>query len=114
MDLLARLAAVVGEKSVLADPDETISYMQEPRGLFHGRALAVVRPTTVAQISRVLAICNEVGTGVVPQGGNTGLVGGQTPEDARRQIVLSLTRTRQYPRYRSRQRHHDLWTPGSR
>ncbi len=92
MDLLARLAAVVGEKSVLADPDETISYMQEPRGLFHGRALAVVRPTTVAQISRVLAICNEVGTGVVPQGGNTGLVGGQTPEDARRQIVLSLTR----------------------
>ena len=92
MDLLARLAAVVGEKSVLADPDETISYMQEPRGLFHGRALAVVRPSTVAQISRVLAICNEIGTGVVPQGGNTGLVGGQTPDDARRQIVLSLTR----------------------
>ena len=92
MDLLARLAAVVGEKSVLADPDEMISYMQEPRGLFHGRALAVVRPTTVAQISRVLALCNESGTGVVPQGGNTGLVGGQTPDDTRRQIVLSLSR----------------------
>ncbi len=92
MDLLARLAAVVGEKSVLADPDETISYMQEPRGLFHGRALAVVRPSTVAQISRVLALCNESGTGVVPQGGNTGLVGGQTPDETRRQIVLSLTR----------------------
>ena len=92
MDLLARLAAVVGEKSVLADPGETFSYMEEPRGLFHGRALAVVRPSTVAQISRVLALCNESGTGVVPQGGNTGLVGGQTPDDARRQIVLSLTR----------------------
>ncbi len=92
MDLLARLAAVVGEKSVLADPDETFSYMQEPRGLFHGRALAVVRPSTVAQISGVLALCNESGTGVVPQGGNTGLVGGQTPDDTRRQIVLSLTR----------------------
>ena len=92
MDLLARLAAVVGEKSVLADPGETFSYMEEPRGLFHGRALAVVRPSTVAQISLVLALCNESGTGVVPQGGNTGLVGGQTPDDARRQIVLSLTR----------------------
>jgi FAD/FMN-containing dehydrogenase len=92
MDLLARLAAVVGEKSVLADPGETFPYMQEPRGLFHGRALAVVRPSTVAQISRVLALCNESGTGVVAQGGNTGLVGGQTPDDTRRQIVLSLSR----------------------
>ena len=92
MELLARLAAVVGEKSVLADPGETSSYMQEPRGLFHGRALAVVRPSTVAQISRVLALCNESGTGVVAQGGNTGLVGGQTPDDTRRQIVLSLSR----------------------
>jgi len=92
MELLARLAVVVGEKSVLADPGEMFSYMQEPRGLFHGRALAVVRPSTVAQISRVLALCNESGTGVVPQGGNTGLVGGQTPDDTRRQIVLSLTR----------------------
>jgi FAD/FMN-containing dehydrogenase len=92
MELLARLAAVVGEKSVLADPGETFSYMQEPRGLFHGRALAVVRPSTVAQISRVLALCNESGTGVVAQGGNTGLVGGQTPDDTRRQIVLSLSR----------------------
>ena len=92
MELLARLAVVVGEKSVLADPGEMFSYMQEPRGLFHGRALAVVRPSTVAQISRVLALCNESGTGVVAQGGNTGLVGGQTPDDTRRQIVLSLTR----------------------
>ena len=92
MELLARLAAVVGEKSVLADPGEMFSYMQEPRGLFHGRALAVVRPSTVAQISRVLALCNESGTGVVAQGGNTGLVGGQTPDDTRRQIVLSLSR----------------------
>ena len=92
MDLLARLTAVVGEKSVLAGPDEIISYTQEPRGLFHGRALAVIRPSTVAQISQVLAVCNESGTGVVPQGGNTGLVGGQTPDGTGRQIILSLTK----------------------
>jgi FAD/FMN-containing dehydrogenase len=92
MDLLARLVAVVGEKSVLAGPDEILSYTQEPRGLFGGRALAVVKPSTVAQISQVLALCNESGTGVVPQGGNTGLVGGQTPDATGRQIVLSLTK----------------------
>ena len=51
MDLLARLAAIVGEKSIVADPDGIISYTREPRGLFNGRALAVIKPTTVAQIS---------------------------------------------------------------
>ena len=90
MDLLARLAAIVGEKSVLAEPDEISAYTQEPRGLFFGRALAVVKPSNVAEVSRVLALCNESGTGVVPQGGNTGLVGGQTPDSSGRQIILSL------------------------
>ncbi len=90
MDLLARLVAIVGEKSVLAEPDEMIAYTQEPRGLFPGRALAVVKPSTVAQVSKILALCNETHTGVAPQGGNTGLVGGQTPDSSGREIVLSL------------------------
>jgi FAD/FMN-containing dehydrogenase len=90
MDLLARLAAVVGGKSVLADPDEIFAYTQEPRGLFRGQALAVVKPSNVGEISKVLALCNESGTGVVPQGGNTGLVGGQTPDDSGSEIILSL------------------------
>ncbi|QGM46837.1 FAD-binding oxidoreductase [Methylocystis heyeri] len=92
MDLLARLASAVGEKNVLAGPDEIAAYAQEPRGLFQGRALAVVKPANVAQVSQVLALCNESGTGVVPQGGNTGLVGGQTPDASGLQIILSLLR----------------------
>ncbi|MGA8171164.1 MAG: FAD-binding oxidoreductase [Methylocystis sp.] len=92
MDLLARLVAIVGEKSVLSDREAVVSYTHEPRGLYDGCVLAVVRPSTVAQISKVLALCNESGTGVVPQGGNTGLVGGQTPDVTGQQIILSLTK----------------------
>ena len=92
MDLLARLVAIVGERGVVADPDGIISHTREPRGLFNGRALAVIKPTTVAQISDILALCNESGTGVVPQGGNTGLVGGQIPDETGRQLILSLTK----------------------
>lgn len=90
MELLGRLAAIVGEKGVLAEPDEMIAYMREPRGLYLGRARAVVRPSTVAEVSKILALCHETGTGVTPQGGNTGLVGGQTPDSSGREIVLSL------------------------
>ncbi len=90
MDLLARLAAVVGGKSVLADPDEIFAYTQEPRGLFRGVPLAVVKPANAREVSKVLALCNESGTGVVPQGGNTGLVGGQTPDGSGSEIILSL------------------------
>lgn len=64
--------------------------MSEPRDLYHGRALAVVKPSDASQVASVLALCNAQGVSVVPQGGNTGLVGGQTPDESGRQIVLSL------------------------
>jgi FAD/FMN-containing dehydrogenase len=92
LGLLERLAAIVGKTNVLTGPGETAAYVEEPRDLFHGRALCVVRPETVTQVARVLAFCNESGTGVVPQGGNTGLVGGQTPDQSGAQVVLSLQR----------------------
>ncbi len=66
--------------------------MSEPRDLYHGRALAVVKPSDASQVASVLALCNARGVSVVPQGGNTGLVGGQTPDESGRQIVLSLQR----------------------
>jgi 4-phosphoerythronate dehydrogenase (FAD-dependent) len=68
------------------------AYLSEPRDLFHGDALCVVRPEDAGEVARVLALCNELGVGIVPQGGNTGLVGGQTPDMSGRQIVLSLQR----------------------
>ena len=92
LDLLARLAAIVGESGVVTEPQDVTVYVTEPRGLFHGRALCVVKPRTTDQVARVLAICNEAGAGVVPQGGNTGLVGGQTPDATGTQVLLSLQR----------------------
>jgi FAD/FMN-containing dehydrogenase len=68
------------------------AYLSEPRDLYHGRALAIVKPSDAAQVASVLALCNARGVAVVPQGGNTGLVGGQTPDESGRQIVLSLQR----------------------
>ena len=86
------LAAIVGEAHVVTDPQMLASHLVEPRGLYHGRALALVRPASTAQIAAVLAFCNKALIPVVPQGGNTGLVGGQTPDQSGDQIILSLNR----------------------
>ena len=67
-------------------------YLVEWRGLFTGRTRAVVRPGDTAEVSAVMRLCHEHGVPVVPQGGNTGLVGGQTPDGSGTAIVLSLTR----------------------
>jgi FAD/FMN-containing dehydrogenase len=64
----------------------------EPRGLYRGRALALVRPDSTGQTAAVAALCNEHGIGLVPQGGNTGLVGGQTPDESGRQLIVSMQR----------------------
>ena len=90
MDLLARFAAIVGKDNVLARPDSSNALMQEPRGDYSGCALAAVFPKTVFEVAELLALCNEYGVGVVPQGGNTGLVGGQTPNASGAQVLLSL------------------------
>jgi FAD/FMN-containing dehydrogenase len=91
-DLLARLRAIVGDRNVLDNDSDTIAYLTEPRDLFKGKTRCVVRPKTREEVSAILALCNETETAVVPQGGNTGLVGGQIPFADGRAIVLSLTR----------------------
>jgi len=67
-------------------------YLDEPRDLYHGRALCVLKPRTAREVGDILALCNEAGAPVVPQGGNTGLVGGQTPDASGAAVVLSLER----------------------
>ncbi|MGH6841234.1 MAG: FAD-binding oxidoreductase, partial [Methylocella sp.] len=90
--ILTRLAAICGAKHVIADAPGMEGYLREPRDRFHGQALCVVRPGSTREIAEVLEICQETGTPVVPQGGNTGLVGGQIPLGPGNQIVLSLGR----------------------
>ncbi|HEY6483286.1 MAG TPA: FAD-binding oxidoreductase [Steroidobacteraceae bacterium] len=86
------LVEILGAEGVLTDTAAVEPYLQDHRQLFRGRALAVALPHSVAQISHVLAYCNERRIGVVPQGGNTSYCGGATPDDSGRQLVLSLRR----------------------
>ena len=88
--LLARFAAIVGEKHAITDPQAQLPYLVEMRDLYRGRSPMVLRPGSVAEVAELLKLANATGTPIVPQGGNTGLVGGQTPHN--NEIVLSLTR----------------------
>jgi len=88
--VLARFAAIVGEKYAITDAQAQAPYVTEMRDLYRGRTPMVLRPSSTAEVARILRLANETATPIVPQGGNTGLVGGQTPLSG--EIVLSLTR----------------------
>src|SRR5947209_1224092 len=88
--LLDRFAAIVGTRYAITDPSAQEPYLIEQRGLWRGRTPLVLRPGTVGEVAAILALADATRTSVVPQGGNTGLVGGQVPHAG--EIVLSLTR----------------------
>src|SRR5262245_7431115 len=89
-DLLARFANIVGTKNTVTDKDAQAPYLVEMRGLYRGTSPMVLRPGSVAEVAAILKLANETKTAIVPQGGNTGLVGGQIPHHG--EIVLSLNR----------------------
>ena len=89
-ELLQRFAAIVGEKYAITDPQLQEPYLVEMRDLFHGQTPVILRPGSVEEVSRILKLANDTKTAIVPQGGNTGLVGGQIPHH--NEVVLSLTR----------------------
>ena len=91
--ILAPLRALLGEAGLRVGGDLS-AYERDWRGRYPGRALAVALPASTAEVAAVVQLCAEHGTSLVPQGGNTGLVGGSTPDDSGRQIVLSLARMR--------------------
>lgn len=92
MDLIPRLAALLGEDAVQADPDVIASTLVDHRKLYRGATPAVVAPADTVGVSKLLAFCNDHGIAVVPQGGNTGYCGGATPDESGRQLLLSLRR----------------------
>ena len=89
-DLLPRFAAIVGDKYAITDPAALEPFLVEGRGLYHGRSSMLLRPGSVGEVQAILKLANETKTPLVPQGGNTGLVGGQIPFDG--ELILSLTR----------------------
>jgi FAD/FMN-containing dehydrogenase len=85
-DVLKRMSEVVGPKGLATDQAH---YLEEWRGLWHGNTPLILRPQSTDEVSRILAIAHETGTAIVPQSGNTGLVGGQIPFG---EVLLSLDR----------------------
>jgi FAD/FMN-containing dehydrogenase len=89
-ELLKRFAAIVGEKYAITDPQVQKAYLVEMRDLWQGHTPLVLRPGSVAEVAAIAKLANETKTAIVPQGGNTGLVGGQIPHHG--EIILSLNR----------------------
>ena len=84
----------LGDEHVLTDAEAMASYLREWRGAFTGRAAAVLCPASTEQVAAVVRLCAEQGLAIVPQGGNTGLVGGAAPQSAGEHVVVALQRMR--------------------
>lgn len=91
-EFTSRLIHVVGEEGVILNPAEQEFYVNDWLGKAHGRTVAVVRPRNTAEVSAIMRLCHQSQTPVVPQGGNTGMSGGATPDMSGAQVVLSLNR----------------------
>lgn len=91
-DFVEKLHAIVGDKGLIVDDQGKHPYVTDWRENFVGNALAVVRPANTEEVAAVVRLCAAEKVSVVPQGGNTGLVGGGIPQQKGREIVLSLNR----------------------
>lgn len=94
-EALNRLCAIVGDAHAISEPDAQSPYLSEWRGLYTGRTPLVLRPGSTAEVAEILAFANAEEIGIVTQGGNTGLVGGQIPSADNCEIVLSTARLNQ-------------------
>jgi len=91
-DLIARFCAITGPAHALTEAQDIAPYLVESRGLYHGTSPLVLRPGSVEEVSKILALATETRTAIVPQGGNTGHVGGSVPREGAMDAVLSLSR----------------------
>jgi FAD/FMN-containing dehydrogenase len=92
-EIFERLKTAAGANGFSEDPNEIEPYLEEWRGRTHGKSALLLKPQTTQQISAIMAICHQTDTHIVPQGGNTGLVGGQIPLHG--EVLLSLKRMNQ-------------------
>jgi FAD/FMN-containing dehydrogenase len=89
-ELIAKFRKIVGDKYAVTDAADITPYVTEERDLFHGRSPLVLRPGSTAEVAAICKLASEHKIALVPQGGNTGLVGGQTPHNG--EVVVSLRR----------------------
>ena len=89
-ELIARFRAIVGDKYAVTEAADLAPYLTEERNLYHGRSPLVLRPGSTAEVSAICKLATDHRIALVPQGGNTGLVGGQTPHHG--EVVISTRR----------------------
>lgn len=94
-ELTQRLQDIVGAAYVFTGTDDIAPYLTDWRGNYVGKAAAVVRPSGTEEVAAVVRLCGELQVPIVPQGGNTGMVGGSVPDISGTAIVLSLRRMNQ-------------------
>ena len=87
---IAQLKVIVGDDGFSEDPKEIAPHLEEWRGRYHGHCAFLIKPKATQELAAILSLCDQTKTPVVPQGGNTGLVGGQIPFHG--EILLSLAR----------------------
>jgi FAD/FMN-containing dehydrogenase len=90
--LLDAILGIVGPSGLLTHAPDMAPYLEDWRRLYRGHAAAVVRPGSTAELAQVASLCAELRVGMVPQGGNTSMVGGATPDESGTQIVITLSR----------------------
>ena len=90
--LLPAIRAIVGNRGLLTDPNDTAAYAQDWRKLYTGRTAAVIRPANTAEVAAVVKLAAQAGVPLVAQGGNTSMVGGATPMEDGAELILSLSR----------------------
>jgi FAD/FMN-containing dehydrogenase len=91
-DILERLKTIVGRRGYIDDEAGKIAYLNDVRDLYHGASPLILRPASTDEVAAIVNLCREAGIGIVPQGGNTGLVGGSVPSESGGEVVLSLSR----------------------
>ncbi|MEH2501920.1 FAD/FMN-containing dehydrogenase [Bradyrhizobium sp. AZCC 1578] len=93
-NVLAGLAAIVGDNYVIDSAPDQEPYVVDWRGRYRGRAVAVVKPGSTAEVATVVRYCADKRLSIVPQGGNTGMCGAATPDDGASNVVIRLDRMR--------------------
>jgi FAD/FMN-containing dehydrogenase len=91
-NLLDTIRALVGDRGILTEAADTAPYSEDWRRLYKGRTSAVIRPGTTAELAAVVGLCARSGTPIVPQGGNTSMVGGAVPNEDGSELILSTAR----------------------
>lgn len=90
--LIAGLAAIVGPRYCLTEPEAQAPFVTDWRGIYYGKARAVVLPSTTAEVQAIVRLARQHRAPIVPQGGNTGLAGGATPDVSGKAILLNTKR----------------------